>query len=190
MVLLAALVLWQIGQQPSETEPYVPRKPAPSRPGADARWEAQIAYAQMERETAVQKVQRRWDVSDFSYAAAVWDGAIAHGVSPDLMFSLVWTESAWDPTAVSYVGAIGLCQIMLGTAQELRAGTTTTDLFDPAINANLGAQYMSLLLKEYDGDRRLALLAYNRGPNRVRYLVRLGIDPANGYAEQILRRLD
>ena len=61
-----------------------------------------------------------------------------------------------------------------------------SDLFDPEINLHLGFRYFNYLLDEYNGDTRLALLAYNRGPGRVGGLLRSGIDPANGYAKAVL----
>lgn len=119
-------------------------------------------------------------------AQMIYDIALAEGINPDLAFNLVRVESGFRRTAVSSVGAIGYTQIRPSTARWLDAAVTTKDLFEPATNLHLGFRYFRYLLDEYNGDTRLALLAYNRGPGRVGSLLTLGIDPANGYARAVL----
>jgi soluble lytic murein transglycosylase-like protein len=63
---------------------------------------------------------------------------------------------------------------------------TQEELFDPAANLRIGFRFFRYLLESYDYDLRLALLAYNRGPQRVGDIVARGGDPANGYANRIL----
>lgn len=84
------------------------------------------------------------------------------GVDEALFDSLVATESNYDPKARSRAGAMGLAQLMPGTAQSLGV----TDPFDPAQNLRGGAKYLAQMLEKF-GDARLALAAYNAGPNRV-----------------------
>jgi hypothetical protein len=119
-------------------------------------------------------------------ATQTYDIALAEGVNPDLAFNLVRVESGFRRSAVSSAGAIGYTQIRPSTAQWLDPSVQTRDLFDPATNLHLGFRYFRYLLDEYNGDTRLALLAYNRGPGRVGDLLTLGIDPANGYAKRVL----
>jgi len=119
-------------------------------------------------------------------AVQIYDIALAEGVNPDLAFNLVRVESGFRRTAVSSAGAIGFTQIRPSTAKWLDPSVTTRDLFDPATNLHLGFRYFRYLLEEYNGDTRLALLAYNRGPTRVGDLLTSGIDPANGYAKAVL----
>jgi len=73
------------------------------------------------------------------------------------------------------------------TADEMLPGVTRRQLYNPALNMRLGFRYLKKLLLEFDGDMRLALLAYNRGPYRVSGLLAKGHDPANGYAHAVCR---
>lgn len=84
------------------------------------------------------------------------------GVDEALFDALVSTESNYDPKARSRAGAMGLSQLMPGTAQALGVA----DPFDPAQNLRGGARYLAQMLEKF-GDARLALAAYNAGPNRV-----------------------
>ncbi|MCZ6478517.1 MAG: transglycosylase SLT domain-containing protein [Gemmatimonadetes bacterium] len=119
-------------------------------------------------------------------AAAIYDAALAEGVQPELAFRLVQIESGFRRTAMSPAGAIGLTQIKPSTAQWVDPTVTHRMLFDTGTNLRIGFRYLSMLLKQYAGNERLALLAYNRGPGRVGELLALGKDPANGYARRVL----
>ena len=59
-------------------------------------------------------------------------------------------------------------------------------LFDRALNLDLGFRYLRSLIDKYDGNVRLALLAYNRGPGTVDRILARGGDPDNGYADRVL----
>lgn len=84
-----------------------------------------------------------------------------HGVPEDLFLRLVQAESGWNPGAVSPKGARGLAQLMPGTAALLGVNAD-----DPLQNLDGGALY---LRQQYDrfGSWRLALAAYNAGPEAV-----------------------
>jgi soluble lytic murein transglycosylase-like protein len=86
-----------------------------------------------------------------------------NSVSASLIRAVMRQESAFRPCAVSTAGAMGLMQIMPSTAETLGLD----DAFSPGENVDAGARYLKLLLDRYHGDRRLALGAYNAGPNRV-----------------------
>lgn len=88
-------------------------------------------------------------------------------VDTELVLALAWHESRWDPDTVSHANAVGVMQVMPGTADSVVADTDEiegpVDLTDPADNAAIGTAYIGGLLDRYDGDRRRALQAYNQG---------------------------
>jgi soluble lytic murein transglycosylase-like protein len=73
------------------------------------------------------------------------------------------------------------------TARWMGPGISTRDLRNPEVNVRIGLAYLRYLLDRYDGDLRLALLAYNRGPGTVEGVLRRGGDPDNGFVEMVTR---
>ena len=86
-----------------------------------------------------------------------------HGVAAGLVRAVIAAESAGNPRAVSPVGAIGLMQLMPGTAAALGV-----DPWSPRDNLRGGIAYLASLLRDFDGNTRLALIAYNAGPSHAR----------------------
>ncbi|MGD2218055.1 MAG: lytic transglycosylase domain-containing protein [Gemmatimonadales bacterium] len=151
----------------------------------DLRSEIELKTLEVERLGQIQAFSGEFRIPA-DRAMLVYDIALAEDVNPELAFNLVRVESGFRRTAVSSAGAIGYTQVRPSTARWLDPTVETRDLFDPEINLHLGFRYFRYLLDEYNGDTRLALLAYNRGPGRVGGLLRSGIDPANGYAKAVL----
>lgn len=120
-------------------------------------------------------------------ASSIYDAAVNAGIEPELAFRLVRVESVFKPEAISPVGAIGLTQLMLGTARYFEADVTREDLLDPDVNLRIGLKYLRSLIREYKGNLKLALLVYNRGPTAVQLAIRMGEDPTNGYESIIMR---
>lgn len=86
-----------------------------------------------------------------------------HGVAAGLVRAVIAAESAGNPRAVSPVGAIGLMQLMPGTAAALGVNPWL-----PRDNLRGGIAYLASLLRDFDGNARLALIAYNAGPSHAR----------------------
>jgi len=96
------------------------------------------------------------------YRAILDREAAALGVPVDLARRIVGAESSWNPKAVSPKGAIGLMQLMPGTAAEMGG-----DPHDPIQNIQMGLRYFKRQLDTHKGDPNLALAAYNAGPGAV-----------------------
>jgi hypothetical protein len=85
-----------------------------------------------------------------------------YGVDPHLARAVMRMESGGNPSAVSSAGAIGLMQLMPGTAKSLGV-----DPKDPLRNLEGGIKYLAQLADKYDGDYVKTLAAYNAGSGRV-----------------------
>jgi soluble lytic murein transglycosylase-like protein len=92
--------------------------------------------------------------------------------TPTLIAAQIQAESAWNPNAKSPVGAEGLTQFMPATKAEylkkIGVDPKTDIKANPEVALQLQEKYMSDLLKDFNGDEKLALAAYNAGPGRVK----------------------
>lgn len=122
-----------------EAEDYVPPRPAPDP--------AMPAIAKTAAPSPKQLVDR---------------AAQHNGLPPELVHSVAVVESGYRTDAVSPKGAIGIMQLMPGTAAALSANPR-----NPAENIEAGTTYLRDLLIKYDGDVVKALAAYNAGPGAV-----------------------
>jgi len=96
-------------------------------------------------------------------AEAVATAAQQTKLDPALLHAVIRVESAYNPRALSPRGALGLMQLMPATAKRF----DVKNPYDPHQNILAGAKYLSELSRMFKGDIRLALAAYNAGPNAV-----------------------
>lgn len=183
-VLLAAcaFLLGARSARPAAVPWESPARAAVSPEGAIA-----LQGAEIERLKRIHENSARFGIPA-DLAERIEDIARAEGIEPEVAFGLVRAESEFNRRAVSPVGAVGLTQLMPSTARYFQAGVSREQLFDRDTNLRIGFRYLATLLKQYDGDLELALLAYNRGPERVNQLLRSGRTPHNGYVEMVLGR--
>ncbi|MGO5000029.1 lytic transglycosylase domain-containing protein [Oceanisphaera sp. W20_SRM_FM3] len=98
------------------------------------------------------------------FAALIAQVAQEQKLPENLLHGIIRAESNYNPSALSPKGAIGLMQLMPGTALELGVA----DAWDPLSNIRGGARYVKRLMKMFDNDLSLVLAAYNAGPGAVK----------------------
>lgn len=102
----------------------------------------------------------------------VRDQALDTGLDASWIYAVLRQESAFNPTAISSVGALGLMQLMPATAREVSRSLglprpTRNGLFEPRTNITLGSNYLARMKQRFGGNPILATAAYNAGPARV-----------------------
>jgi len=123
-------------------------------------------------------------------ASLIYFESMKYGYDPEFILAIIQIESAFNPTAVSVVGARGLMQIMPATGREIATevdieweGIKT--LYDPEINISMGMYYLFKMLLKYR-DLRLALVAYNAGPGYVDGMLRRGRRLPDKYVDKVM----
>lgn len=122
-----------------------------------------------------------------SQAAIIDEYAALYGMDPILIKAIIMAESCFETRAVSRVGAKGLMQLMPETAKLLGVN----DVFDARDNIDGGTRYFASLLALFSEDVKLALAAYNAGPNAVE--IHQGIPPyqeTQRYVQRVLQHYE
>lgn len=123
---------------------------------------------------------------DVPYADQIQNAAQTYRLDPALVASVIAVESNFNSRAVSRKSALGLMQLLPGTAAQM----AVRNAFDPAQNIDGGSRYLKQLLDRYGQNLTLALAAYNAGPQRVDFY--RGIPPfaeTHSYIDKVLANL-
>jgi soluble lytic murein transglycosylase len=128
------------------------------------------------------------------YEAIIRGHARNYRLDPALIAAVIYQESKFRPSVHSSSGAIGLMQLMPGTARgiALRTGGSrfeVDDLLEPEINIRYGSWYLRHLLDKY-GDERIALAAYNAGQRNVDRWRREGLGIAFAETRRYVERVE
>lgn len=116
-----------------------------------------------EKDPNYAKLARGYAVTTAEVDEAINQAAANHGVDPNLVKAIIKVESNFNPKALSNKGAMGLMQLMPGTARKLNV----TNPFDVHENVDAGVRHFRQLLEDFKGDVKLSLAAYNAGEKAV-----------------------
>ncbi|MDC9729931.1 MAG: transglycosylase SLT domain-containing protein [Methyloprofundus sp.] len=124
-------------------------------------------------------------VNKKKYAPIILAAARKHKIDEALIHAVIRAESAYDANAISSAGAVGLMQLMPGTAKQYGALNRT----DPKQNVFAGTRYLKYLISLFPQDLKLAIAAYNAGESTVkRYKNTIPPYPeTQKYVRQVLR---
>lgn len=126
-----------------------------------------------------------------AYRALIEAKAAKYGLEPLLLWAFMTVESAYNPWALSRVGARGLMQVMPHTGALIADRMAwrnfgTALLFEPEVVIEMGAWYVHQLLTKFDGQLPFAIAGYNAGPHRVAsWLDHKGSLPMDEFIEEI-----
>jgi soluble lytic murein transglycosylase-like protein len=145
----------------------------------------QATRAELERAHHILEFSGRYAITA-DLATAIYDHAVAEGISPAVGFALVKIESKFQNTAYSTASAVGLTQLRLPTARAYDPAVTQADLMNRDVNLRIGFRYLRDLLDQFDNDVALALEAYNKGPTLVMAQRELGEEVRGKYSRAVL----
>lgn len=169
-----------------------------------------MARLWLRRELSGPVTAERRALWEIAYPRAFRDLVVTHAsaadeLDPDLLQALMREESALDPKALSWAGALGLCQLMpataAGVAMQLKLKRPTqAELLTPEPNIRLGARYLADLVIRMEGVKPFALASYNAGEAAVgrwrrengdgdlaAWVEQIPLQETRGYVKRVLR---
>jgi soluble lytic murein transglycosylase-like protein len=166
MLLLAPA--WTSAQQiyvyrDTSGETVITSRPLEGRTAAEVHGERTPARAARPQPPGSAGAEARPAPDPHTFDALIREAAETYSLPFEFIKAVIRVESAFDPHAVSHAGAMGLMQLMPGTARALQCD----DPFDPRQNIMAGTRYLRMLADTYDGNINLVLAAYNAGPGNV-----------------------
>ena len=192
--LISAALLLQRSGQSQNAKLFIYNFADAHNTGLDYKLSAELAQSLGYNDTAVKvaKMAERDGYIMPSYLFPVLPQAKTanYAIHPAFNHGIIRQESAFDQYAQSHAGALGLMQLMPPTAKETagKAGlpySISRLTSDPAYNMTLGSLYIKQMLDRFDGNRTLAIAAYNAGPGRVGGWIREFGDPRDGSIDEI-----
>jgi soluble lytic murein transglycosylase-like protein len=128
--------------------------------------------------------RREYPKSSAAYDRQISQCSYRYNVDPLLIKAIIRAESGFDCFAQSGKGALGLMQLMPGTARDLNVANP----FDPRANIDGGTRYFREMLDTFNGNIPLSLAAYNAGPNLVKRTNRIPDIPETvEYVQRVLQ---
>jgi soluble lytic murein transglycosylase len=134
----------------------------------------------------------RWKIAfPQPYLDEVTKRARERGLNPAIIYAIMREESGFNAGVESYANAYGLLQLMLPTANDMskltgRGKVAPRDLFQPAVNIELGTMFMKVLSQSYDGHAALIIGGYNGGRGNIdKWLRDRGRMPLDLWVEEI-----
>ncbi|KAF0216497.1 MAG: lytic murein [Ignavibacteria bacterium] len=122
-----------------------------------------------------------------NYEKHIDEASNTYGIDKNIIKSIIMTESAANNKAVSGAKAKGLMQLIDSTASDMGV----RNVFNPRENILGGTKYFAQMLRQYSGDVKLALAAYNAGPQNVeKYKGVPPFDETKNYINKVLGYLD
>lgn len=143
------------GEEMQQLPPKIKMNPIEKKPKLELKIEAPVEHTIKPTNQSLKRLEK--------FESVIEDAANHFGMDKNLIKSVVLTESAGNERAISTAKAKGLMQLMDGTASDMGV----KNVWDPRENIFGGTKYLSEMLRQYNGDLKLALASYNAGPGNV-----------------------